>query len=448
MIGGNDYVDNHYYFVPRPVDIIGKNGTNEKIVKISCGSNFTVAITDEGDAYSWGWHAYGVLGHGKGFFGQSALKISSLGQAQIDRSVSCVCTGSNHVLAITTSSGNAWAKTYQQILLPSEVVCAPHTTPLPSLYDKVTFSDVEIVDEATGTVFPCHQIILAARSSYFAGFLRIAARVKKQCQIERGIDDEDYPKEQIILDCPAATASTLHFMLQYIYTDTLSAPAHKRKQLAELADYVALHRLASLCRHHGIYSDRPVEGSLPIPPSSFEQDMLTAVKDDIFTDCKFVVHRLSDDDNDCDTIMNNTEPVLISGHKLLLKRMSYFSSLFSGEYCDGYKDADGTMVYNLEGFISDGITVAAFEQLVKYAYSGTTAVLDVEDSNELMCLLVAANRVGLTQLTQLCEKKLSLHLNDFPENIENCLTFAEMYNIPRLSRQCQELMQLHAVTVY
>jgi hypothetical protein len=122
--------------------------------------------------------------------------------------------------------------------------------------------------------------------------------------------------------------------------------------------------------------------------------------------------------------------------------MPYFKSLFSGDFSDGVLGDDGTTLYDLAGFVSDGITADAFESLIQYAYSGASSVLDNGDSNDLMDLLVASNRVNLLRLTQLCEKKLSLHLTDFPENIENCYSFAQMYNIPRLSRQCEELMSL------
>ena len=481
MVGGSDYVDHHFYFVPRPIEITDRHGEAEKITQVSCGSNFTVAVTEQGDAYSWGWNAYGVLGHGRGFFGQSALKISALGRSQIDRSVARVCTGSSHVLAITSSSGNAWAKTFQQHLLPSfsspaaSVLSASVETPPPALHDRDTFSDVEIVDETTGTVFPCHQVLLAARSPYFAGFLRTAARMtslrrqEQQLSEEEGAFDEAKlsvscppPKEQIVLSSSAANPATIQYLLQYLYTDTLSAPAHKRKQLAELADFVALHRLASLCRHHGAFADRSVqpdgEPLAPLPPSSFEQEMLAMVNNDMFADCRFLVHHVAPRENprDGDGDVNGdddvfsedkasllpAEPVLLSGHQLLFASMPYFNSLFAGDFNDGYMGADGVMVYDLAGFLADGIDVEAVTRLVQYAYSGAASVLEVQDSSDLMALLIAANRVSLLPLTQLCEKKLSLHLNDYPENIENCFAFAQMYNIPRLSRQCEELMSL------
>mgnify|MGYP002367462933 CR=1 FL=1 len=36
----------------------------EKVVDISCGDNFTGAITQNGDVYTWGFGNEGQLGHG------------------------------------------------------------------------------------------------------------------------------------------------------------------------------------------------------------------------------------------------------------------------------------------------------------------------------------------------------------------------------------------------
>lgn len=63
------------------------------------------------------------------------------------------------------------------------------------------------------------------------------------------------------------------------------------------------------------------------------------------------------------------------------------------------------------------------------------------DLNEVMAVLVAANRLGFTSLMQHCERLLSLHLGHyFPHNAQNCLEFATAYNIPRLEKQCREIL--------
>jgi hypothetical protein len=442
IVAGQDYVDNFHYFIPRPLAIYSSSGDLARIRQISCGSNFTVAVSEEGDVYSWGWNAYGVLGQGKGFLLHEPTKISTLGRLHVDRTVSEISAGSNHVLAVTQSSGNVWAKSFR-----------------PLLKDPV-FSDAAIVDETTGTTFPCHRVILAARSTYFRGFLRAAERMRgnDRLRYEGGENPAPAPApgdgaavtENIYLTTDSANVATIQYLLEYIYTDTLSAPTHRRKQLADLAEFVGISRLAALCRSHLSYSARKrdgIEEDNQVPPSSFESDMLAAVRSTDFADVRFNFSPMSifnpDESSRTYDIPVYSSPAahVISAHKVLLSRMPYFHSLFSGQYRDCEVDRNGIIHVDLSGFLEDGIDEDTFDRVLQYSYSGTVSIIkEGVPSDTLMSLIIASNRVGLSQLTQLCEKKLSLHLGDYPENIENCLLFANMYNIPRLSRQCEELL--------
>jgi len=51
----NDHDDSSYITVNVPVHIIS----------VTCGTNFTIAIDNNGDLYSWGWNESGCLGQGK-----------------------------------------------------------------------------------------------------------------------------------------------------------------------------------------------------------------------------------------------------------------------------------------------------------------------------------------------------------------------------------------------
>lgn len=441
-VGGSDYVDNFHYFSPRRVQILTEQGQEVKISHISCGAAFTMAVSEDGDLYSWGWNAYGVLGQGKGHFPQVPCKISTLGGHHVDRAVAEVSAGANHVLVATMSSGNSWAKTFQSYLKCCD------------------WADAEIVDETTGAVFPCHRVILAARSTYFAGFFRVAEKMKKQMGDQRdgnksvsAYDD----REQVYLSSPAATGPNIQYLLEYIYTDTLSAPTHRRRQLAELAEFVGITRLVMLCRQHVSYAERrgfgeAQEDDNSVPVSSFEEDLRSMVGNPEFADVKFRKvllglpesyaneSKMSSHQEAPDGVSISEDPYLFA-HRVLLGHMPYFRTLLSGNYGDGELDADGVLILDTQGFDSDGIESVTLRKLLTYAYCGSSDIIDEEDSYELMSLIVAANRVGLNQLAQLCEKKLSLHLGDFPENIENCLEFATTYNIPRLGRQCEELLE-------
>lgn len=50
------------YVVSKPVNIDALN--HHKIIKISCGENFSMALSDKGEVFSWGMGNCGQLGHG------------------------------------------------------------------------------------------------------------------------------------------------------------------------------------------------------------------------------------------------------------------------------------------------------------------------------------------------------------------------------------------------
>ena len=59
-----------------------------------------------------------------------------------------------------------------------------------------------------------------------------------------------------------------------------------------------------------------------------------------------------------------------------------------------------------------------------------------------MKLLVTANWLGFNELEKFCERNLSLHLGDhYPHNAQNCLVFAESFNLPKLQLRCLEILK-------
>lgn len=445
---GSDYVDNFQYFIPNQVIIKDATGNNCKITRVRCGSNFTVAITEECDAYSWGWNAYGALGQGKGYIPATPSKVVKVGKSNGDRSVMTISAGSNHVLCITSSSSNIHARSFR------------------SLLDSSQFSDMNVVDEVTGRKFPCHRAILSARCKYLKGYLKAALQ-----------DGSDNIILDIYLPTESANVHTIEYLLSYIYTDSLIAPKHMWDQMYHLANFVGIPRLAQLCLMERGYSSKKkmkinttshhyhknallqTDSEEEKFDSMFESDMLALVGCDDHADIKFrfscnvalnkiiedeVNEFKSDDDAKLTELIiesdMNTSFVDIYAHRVLLSKFPYFECLFSDVYQDGKCDENGVQTFYMDSFEQEDISVDTFRQLLQYAYSGTQKVVSMEDSNQLMALLVASNRIGIVQLSQLCEKTLSLHLTDFPENITNCYEFAQIYNFQRLARQCYELL--------
>lgn len=61
--GALGHGDCEHRALPKRVSFFSKN--NIKVAKIAAGRYHTVALTEEGDIYTWGRGAYGTLGNGK-----------------------------------------------------------------------------------------------------------------------------------------------------------------------------------------------------------------------------------------------------------------------------------------------------------------------------------------------------------------------------------------------
>jgi RCC1 and BTB domain-containing protein len=86
----------------KPVKINGFN--NEKILSIACGGGHSLALTDSGKVYGWGWNNYGQVGSGK-YYSQYIPEIISPNNNQKFKSISC---GYQHSLLLT-NEGDIYA---------------------------------------------------------------------------------------------------------------------------------------------------------------------------------------------------------------------------------------------------------------------------------------------------------------------------------------------------
>lgn len=453
-IATTDYTDPYYYFTPREVDV--PTAVNDPVVKVSCGSNFTIATTSTGEMYSWGWGAYGTLGRGGRHVSSTPDRVTALGLRSSEYQVLTVAAGTNHVLAVVSSPNSDWAAGNSVLL------------------DSIEYADAQIEIEGESVPVYCHRVILSARSNYFRGYLRTAMddpqsalTVSFQPKSESGEEAEAVSRQvtRIQLTSPAANSTTVRGLLEYLYTDTCTIPKHKSKQLEELALDLGLTRLAVLANrkrvHHGVsYSHH--EGIPALSPSTYVFDLAAAVGSEDYADVVFQTEMTLpngsfDEVKSCDGDANGGvfEPYsslpqirVTYGHKCMLSRMLYFRSLFSSKFKENASTMDiacGRMVLSLEGFIADGIDFQSFKNVLYYAYTGSIDLPIVgyddsmEEGKDYMSMLAAGNRLGLPSLAQLCEQQLYSHLTDFPENIDNCATFAKLYDLSRLDKLCQEL---------
>lgn len=388
----SDYVDARYYFIPRELNLNGA-----LVDKISCGTNFTAAVTTTGDVITWGWSAYGVLGHGKGHVSMEPTRISTLGSQHAFRKVSHVVAGGQHVIACAASDAHHWAKTFKHLL---------HDT---------RFCDAELMDESESFSLPCHQVVLAARSIYFKSYFSMARR-------------HGTTHEKVVIPFVEATQRNMQYILEYIYTDSIAVPKRSCKEVAALASYLSLHRLASVCSELGApYSAR--KSDFIIPPTTFENDMAAFVNNELFADIKFVF-----------PLDENCRERCLFAHKALLTPIPYFNTLFTGRFKIGDEISNVT-IFDATSFADDLLDYDVLLSVLQFTYTGELAGVDMSNSTHVMALLLGANRLNLVHLSQKCEKFIVMHLQDYPENVDNCYQYACSYDIPRLRLQCEELLQ-------
>ncbi|CAM9291347.1 unnamed protein product, partial [Ectocarpus fasciculatus] len=429
-----DYVDHFYYFYPRLL-VWPANEENDSVVSIAsieCGDNFSVAISESGEVFSWGWHDYGVLGHGRGYSLSTPSPIAALNPSRTGGKVQTISCGTNHVFA-TVACGSEFSKAFAGLI-----------------NDKIS-ADAAIVvetwDSVVGTredLIFCHRAVLASRCKYFRGYLSAHEAAKAADSALH--DDSDIicdsesnvPKKfvKIYLDIPKLSSIEVYGLLDYLYTDKFSVTSHKRSALGILAKFLGLLDLADACKSFGITH---------VMSSTFEMDVRMMVLDPAFADIAFTSDGafLSDSTPeklsplpgpDVATEDYGQHSIVGFSHSYVLKRIPFFDHLLSGNYHESTYEFNNAQfrAVNLDTVLLGGIRKEIFFKILTYTYSGFLNSLDIEDISDIMEILITGSHLGIGRLTAFCEKEISVHLADFPENAQNCLEFANEWNFPRL----------------
>lgn len=469
-----DHIDPSYFFIPRKLRIRWNQRDSDTlldrkeevvvredvhIIKVSCGFNYTIGITKSGRIYSWGWNENGVLGHGYRHFTSDFKEIESFKRFDSGQ-VSTVSTGSKHVLAIASCQGNKWASTYRYLL------------------NNTCYADVDIsFGNLQAKSIKCHSAILAARSPYFYGYLKQA---RDECLKISNKDSSETMTANVLnlyLSSNHADDMTTRSLIEYMYLDRVNIPHHKKRSLLKLAKDLCMEGLSER-----IYNVEKVS------EVNFTVEMNAAINDITFADVAFTMDPFY---HHKDAALPHSyhdlqSPPVMYGHKAILSRIPYFKAIFNSEFKEssnscfipsGTEERKDRLIssINISGLISDGLDVKTFNMLVQYAYTGQIAPFNLQTSSpscmissiggynktfkdhheslekdlrisgdDLMGLLVAANMMSFTKLVKHCERELSVHIADFPENAENLLAFAQAYNFKRLEEQCLQLLELQS----
>mmetsp|Transcript_18907 Transcript_18907/g.26037 ORF Transcript_18907/g.26037 Transcript_18907/m.26037 type:complete len:685 (+) Transcript_18907:511-2565(+) len=410
----NDYIDPHFYFVPRNImDAIQPRDKQRICIRsVHCGQNYTIGVDEAGDVYSWGWNESGVLGHGLHHYSAEPTRVQSIG-GYVGRKVLGVAAGAKHVLVLAQTQCNSWARRF-----------APPDASLSDEAAASEFVDCYLQCEGGAVSLPCHKAVLAARSHYLRGFI-LAAEADS---------DERQP---VRVPLGSASAASAKVLLEYIYKDTAPATSNPRQrlQLVSLAAELLVTQLQSgLGLQTGYHSSYVLDMTALLACSQHADMVFTA-------SASLVAPRLPDE---------KTEVAL--AHRVVVSRIPYYAALLGGRFADSHRlEAAGDRQQrryevDIDGLLRDGISVESFRALLHFAYTGELVIagsssdesaLSESQLDSVMNILVAANRLGFQLLALQCERKLSTHLGLLSRlSVEGCLQFAQAYNLGRLEKQC------------
>ncbi|EFA83284.1 regulator of chromosome condensation domain-containing protein [Heterostelium album PN500] len=376
----------------------------KKIVQVATGANFTMAVSENGELFSFGHGEYGQLGAtedtqymdwNNNGDRDDHLKYSLPKQVKALESVKVrkVACGHLHTIAVTTdndvytwgwgSSGCLGFGDRKFQLVPQRVPSLSgeeissvsggekHTLIVRSS-DTTTFAfDYKqlVNDQKTGDIaflvqnkyVYAHKLFIRSRCPKLYGSILFSDRF---CKNKLEYIDEDGHMEQegavkkAVVEIAKVKYQIWVSFMTYLYTDHLVIAPHLRKELSDVAAAWGVSRLVSLCHRYN-YKLRLTD---KIPPSSFSTDITEHIDSFDFSDIHFEVA--------------NKE--FIPSHKLILgARNHYFKTMFE---C-GFREKD-----QLNFNIGNDIEKESFKLMIEYIYGNNEAVVNQENAVELLCL--------------------------------------------------------------
>ncbi|XP_015440435.1 PREDICTED: RCC1 and BTB domain-containing protein 1-like [Dufourea novaeangliae] len=238
------------------------NLKNEKLIRISCGDSFSIAVTDNGKVYSWGYNRVGQLGIGNYLLQVKPCEVQALAGVLIKK----VVCGYGHCLALS-NEGNIYvwgANCYGELGLGTNSnVHSPIKLEVPEMgrvldiaahhYNHISigigevlhenylidslkkaFDDPSISDltiQVQGIPIHVHKSILKIRCEYFRTMFQGDWMESNQCVIEHDLFSYD----------------TYKAFLKYLYTDEVDLPPENALELLDLANAYFHDQLKRRC---------------------------------------------------------------------------------------------------------------------------------------------------------------------------------------------------------
>mmetsp|Transcript_36674 Transcript_36674/g.47378 ORF Transcript_36674/g.47378 Transcript_36674/m.47378 type:complete len:316 (+) Transcript_36674:187-1134(+) len=272
---------------------------------------------------------------------------------------------------------------------------------------------------------------------------------------------------EVSMDSDYATTVTIKSLLIYLYTDTLECPPHRIDILRKLALDFKLDRLVSLCLSNLGYRNTSTLASNPsislCGHSTFEEDLKLSVNEKKFADVLFYNSRkktknelkeqnqLHKNNNEENINNDDDENNIIWAHRCLLSHVEYFNTLLNGKYKESIVFPNSTSTSTspfLKPYVKidlgemieeEGLNFQTLKRLIQFVYTGSNSVIPNDDPNAITELAAAAERFGVISLVKVCERSLVALVND-TENATACVEFANRFNLRRLGRHCNDII--------
>jgi hypothetical protein len=167
-------------------------------------------------------------------------------------------------------------------------------------------------------------------------------------------------KDDNTLVVPNAEYLVFMGLMRYIYTDHLRIPSHLVQKLEAMATRFRVPRLGRMCYRLHVHGETEVGNRVEIPPSTFAEEMRSAINDERYSDIVF----------------NTEDGNKIYAHKLILvSRCDYFPTIFEGSFLE--KGASSIAMKE--------ISYNTFLNLLDYIYSNEVGVTEQNFIDMLLC---------------------------------------------------------------
>ncbi|KDO32822.1 hypothetical protein SPRG_02515 [Saprolegnia parasitica CBS 223.65] len=222
--------------VNKTIPSLVKHLADKVVVQITCGWSHTVALTENGEVYTWGNGDHGKLGHND----QVKVTLPKLVDTLQSKRVVSIASYNEHTVALVDPVA---------MLRPS-LLTSSYAADMRSLIDQPDFADVVFLVD--GRRVHAHRAILAARSDHFKAMFCSGMREARELEVHYMYNDAvDVPTPELAIELYAAadmyTLDRLKGLCELVVQKGLAV--ENAGVLLSAADELHATRLRDLCMH-------------------------------------------------------------------------------------------------------------------------------------------------------------------------------------------------------